>query len=80
MTPTLDPRVLDFLTRGEAALSESVGLVVLGVLLVALAVKVLLQSTSPFPRRDALRLLDVVVAPLAIVFLVIVIERFRVLA
>lgn len=79
MTPTLDPRILDFLTRGEAALSESVGLVVLGVLLVALAARVLLQSASPFPRRDALRLLDVVIAPLAIVFLAIVLERFRVL-
>jgi hypothetical protein len=79
MTPTLDPRVLDFLTRGEAALSESVGLVVLGVLLLALTARVLLQSASPFPRRDALRLLDVVIAPLAIVFLLIVVERFRVL-
>jgi hypothetical protein len=79
MTPTLDPSVLDFLTRGEAALSTSVGLVALGVLVVALTARVLLQGVSPFPQRGALRLLDVVVVPLLVVFAAILFERFRVL-
>jgi hypothetical protein len=80
MTPTLDPRVLDFLARGDLAVSASVGLVVLGVLLVALAGRVLLEGATAFPRRDALRLLGIVVVPLLVVFVAIVVERFLVIA
>jgi len=79
MTSTLDPRVLDFLSQGEAALSTSVGLVALAVLVVALTARVLLQGASPFPNRAALRLLDVMVVPLLVVFAAILFERFRVL-
>jgi hypothetical protein len=80
MTPTLDPRVLDFLARGDLAVSASVGLVVLGVLLVALAGRVLLEGATAFPRRDALRLLGIVVVALLVVFVAIVVERFLVIA
>jgi hypothetical protein len=81
MTPTLDPGLLSFfLSQGETALSRSVGVVLFGVLVVALAARVLLQSARPFPHRGALRLLGVVTVPLLIVFVLIVIERFRVLA
>lgn len=80
MTPTLDPRVLDFLSRGEVAVSTSVGLVVLGVLVAALAGSVMVQSATAFPRRDALRLLGIVVVPLLVVFVAIVVERFLVIA
>jgi hypothetical protein len=81
MAPTLDPDLLGFfLSRGEPALSRSVGVILFGVLVAALAARVLLQSAGPFTHRDALRLLGVVTVPLLIVFVVIVIERFRVLA
>ncbi len=81
MTPTLDPGLIGFfLSQGEAALSRSVGVILLGVLVAALAARVLLQSAGSFPHRDAVRLLGVVTAPLLIVFVLIVIERFRVLA
>lgn len=79
MTPTLDPSILDALRQGEAALSTSVGLVALAVLVVALVGRVLLQAATPSPPRDALRLLSVVAVPLLLVFTVIVFERFRVL-
>jgi hypothetical protein len=81
MTPTLDPDLLRFyLTQGETALSESVGVILFGVLLAALAIRVLLQSAGPSPNRDPLRLLGIVVVPLLIVFVVIVVERFQLLA
>jgi hypothetical protein len=79
MTPTLDPSILDALRQGEAALSMSVGLVALAVLLVALAGRALLQAATPSPRRDALGLLSIVMVPLLMVFAAIVFERFRVL-
>jgi hypothetical protein len=79
VTPTLDPEVLEFLTRDTRAPSTTVGVILLGVLLAALTAKVLLESASPSPRRDRMRLLNVVIAPLVLVFVAIVIERFRVL-
>jgi hypothetical protein len=80
MTPTFDPRVLDFLSRGDLAVSASVGVVVLGVLLAALTGRVLLEGATAFPRRDALRLLGIVVVSLLMVFVAIVVERFLVIA
>ncbi len=81
MTPILDPALFGFfLSQGEAALSRSLGLILLGVLLAALAARVLLQAAGSFAHRDTLRLLGVVTVPLLIVFVLIVIERFRVLA
>jgi hypothetical protein len=80
MTPTFDPRVLDFLSRGDLAVSASVGVVVLGVLLAALTGRVLLEGATAFPRRDALRLLGIVVVSLLVVFVAIVVERFLVIA
>jgi hypothetical protein len=81
MTPNLDPGLLGFfLSEGEAALSRSVGLILLGVLITALTARVLLQAAGPIPHRDALRLLGVVTMPLVIVFVLIVIVRFRALA
>jgi len=81
MTPTLNPGLLSFfLSQGEASLSESVGVILFAVLAAALTARVLFQSAGPFPHRDALRLLGVVTVPLLIVFVLIVIERFRTLA
>jgi hypothetical protein len=81
MTPTLDPDLFGFfLSQGDAALSRSVGLILLCVLVVALVARVLLQAAGSFLHRDALRLLGIVTIPLLIVFVLIVIERSRVLA
>jgi hypothetical protein len=81
MTPTLDSDLFGFfLSQGEAALSRSVGVILLSVLVTALGARVLLQSAGSSPHRDALRLLGVVTVPLLIVFVLIVIERFLVLA
>jgi hypothetical protein len=79
MTSTLDLQVLNYLSRGEAILSTSVGVVLLGVLSAALVAKVLLQSADSDAYRDEQRLLDVVLFPLLLVFCAIVIERFVVL-
>jgi hypothetical protein len=79
MTSTVDLQVLNYLSRGEAILSTSVGVVLLAVLGAALVAKVLLQSADSDARRDEQRLLDVVVFPLLLVFGAIVIERFVVL-
>jgi hypothetical protein len=79
MTSILDLQLLDYLSRGEAILSSSVGVVLLGVLSVALVAKVLLQSADAKARRDTQRLLDVVLFPLLLVFVAVVIERFVVL-
>jgi hypothetical protein len=80
VTPTLDEAVLDFLRRPERQLSLTVGLVLLGVLLVAQTAKVVLQSTGRPTVGPVLRLLDVVVLPGILVFVLIVVERFRVLS
>jgi hypothetical protein len=79
MTSTLDLQVLNYLSRGEASLSTSVGVALLAVLGAALVAKVLLQSADSDARRDEQRLFDVVVFPLLLVFGAIVIERFVVL-
>jgi hypothetical protein len=76
MTVAASP-VLASLRGGAAAAPPSVGVIVLAVLLAALSAKVLLQSATPSPRRDALRLLDVVIAPLLVVFVIVVLERFH---
>jgi hypothetical protein len=81
LTPNLDPELLGFfLSQGEAALSRSVGLILLAVLITALTARVLLQAAGPLPQRASLRLLGVVTVPLVMVFVLIVIERFRALA
>jgi hypothetical protein len=80
MTSILDLQVLNYLSRGGAILSTSVGVVLLGVLSAALVAKVLLQSADSDAHRDEQRLLDVVLFPLLLVFCAIVIERFVVLA
>lgn len=77
MTPSVPPPILDLLRSGDAAASVSVGLVLLGVLLAALLAKVLLQSAAPVPRPEAFRLLNIVAIPLLLVFIAIVVERFR---
>jgi len=76
MTPSVPPPVLDFLRYGDAKASMSAGLVLLAVLLIALTAKALLQSASPAPRQDAVRLLNILAVPLFIVFVAIVVERF----
>jgi hypothetical protein len=79
MTPTLDPAVLHRLLQGGAALTASVAVVLLVVLNMALVGKILLRSPSASSRRDAVRVLDVVVVPLLVLFVVfvaIMIERF----
>ncbi len=53
------------------------GLAMLAILLFALITKVLLQGARRPPRRETLRLLDVVIAPLFVVFAYTVLERFR---
>jgi hypothetical protein len=77
MTPSVPPALLDFLDAGDAAASRTTGVVLLAAVLVALAARVLWLSAEPFPKRDRLRLLDLVTAPLLIVFVLIVLERFR---
>lgn len=77
MTPAVPPTLTEFLGRGDAASSLSAGLLVLGLLLAVLCARVLIQSAGRFPRRDVLRLLTVVAAPLIVVFAAIVLERFR---
>lgn len=79
MTSNLDPQVLNYLSRGEATLSASVGVVLLAVLSVALVAKVLLQSADSKAHRDAQRLLDVILIPLLLVFIAVIIDRFVVL-
>jgi hypothetical protein len=80
MTSALDPQVLDFLAGDEVILTASIGAILLSVMSVALVVKVLLESASPSWRRDTQRLLDVVMAPLLLVFVAIVIDRFVLLS
>ena len=77
MTPSLPPAVRDFLAGGDAAASRSVGVVLVVLLLLALLNRVLIQSAQPFPRREIVRLLDLVAVPLFVVFVLVVLERFR---
>jgi hypothetical protein len=77
MTPPIPPPVLDFLHGGDAKASMSVGLIVLAVLLVGLVAKVMLQTGGPSRRDDALRLLTILTAPLLLVFVLIIVERFH---
>jgi hypothetical protein len=77
VTPSLPPVVLDFLSGGDPAASRTVGVVLLALLVLALLNRVLMQSAEPFPRRDILRLLDLITVPLLIVFALVVLERFR---
>jgi uncharacterized membrane protein len=51
--------------------------VLLAVLLTALVAKVVLQGAVRSPNRKALRALNVVIVPLLMVFLVVVLQRFR---
>ncbi|GAA2344954.1 hypothetical protein [Dactylosporangium salmoneum] len=49
----------------------------LTVLLGTLVAKVVLQGAVRSPNRKALRVLNMVIAPLLVVFLVVVLQRFR---
>jgi hypothetical protein len=80
MISALDPQILNFLARDKVVLTTSLGVILLGVMSLALVAKVLLQSARPDWRRDALQLLDVVVIPLLLVFVVIVVDRFVLLS
>lgn len=77
MTPSLPPAVLDFLAGGDPVASRSAGVVLVALLVLALLNRVLIQSAEPFPRREIVRLLDLVTVPLFVVFVLIVLERFR---
>jgi hypothetical protein len=68
MTPTLDPTMLHRLSEGGSDLSGSIAVVLLMVLNAALLAKILLRSPTAPSRRDAARVLDVVVVPLLVVF------------
>lgn len=83
LTPILDPAVLDRLMQGGNALSASVAVVILVVLNVALIAKILLRSPNVSSRHDAVRVLDVVLIPLLVMFVVLIaimVERLGVLA
>ena len=77
MTPSLPPAVRDFLAGGDPAASRTAGVVLLALLLLALLERVLMQSAQPFPRREVVRLLDLVTVPLFVIFVLVVLERFR---
>lgn len=82
MTPTLDPAVLHRLSHGGTALSASVAVVILIGLNAALAAKILLRSPNASSRHDAVRVLDVVVIPplvMFVVFIAITVHRLGVL-
>jgi hypothetical protein len=83
LTPILDPTVLHRLSQGGNGLSASVAVVILVVLNVALIAKILLRSPNVSSRHDAVRVLDLVVIPLLVMFVVfiaIMVERLGVLA
>jgi len=69
--------LIESLRSGIVAPPPSTGVIVLAVLVVAFLAKIMLQSAMGLPRRGALRLLDVAIAPLLIVFVIVVLERFR---
>ncbi|HEY3010834.1 MAG TPA: hypothetical protein VGJ63_22620 [Micromonosporaceae bacterium] len=77
MTPSIPPALLDFLGAGDPAASRTAGAVLVATLLLALVARVVWQSAQPFPPREGLRLLDLVTAPLLLVFVLIIVERFR---
>jgi hypothetical protein len=80
LTPTLDPRALHQLLQGGTALSASIAVVILVILNVALVAKILLRSPNASSRHDAGRVLDVVVIPLLVMFVLfiaILVERLR---
>jgi hypothetical protein len=77
MTPSVPPPVLDLLGQGDPSASRTAGVVLLAVLLVALVARVLLHSAEPFPRHDHVRRLDIAAVPLLVVFVLVVLERFR---
>ena len=77
MTPSLPPAVRDFLAGGDPASSRTVGVVLLALLVLALLNRVLIQSADPFPRRELVRLLNLMTVPLLVIFVLVVLERFR---
>ncbi len=77
MTPAVPSLGLAVLSAGAAAIPPATGVVVLAVLVLALVVKVALQTAHRFPRTDALQLLSIMIAPLLVVFIIVVVERFR---
>lgn len=76
MTPAATSALVESLPS-TVAVSPSTGVIVFAVLFGALLAKIILQSVVRLPRRGALRLLDVAIAPMLIVFVIIVVERFR---
>jgi hypothetical protein len=71
------PHLVLAAARSNDMAAMAAGLAVLATLLLALVAKVLLKSARRSPRGDGLRLLDVVIAPLLVVFAFTVLERFR---
>jgi hypothetical protein len=72
------PLVIRAVWTGGATLALG-QVVLLTVLLTALVVKVVLQGAVRSPSGKLLRALNVLIAPLLIVFFVVVLQRFRVL-
>lgn len=58
-------------------LPTPVGLIVLAVLVGILIVKVLLQSAFRLPHERLQRALNIITWPLLVVFVIVVLERFR---
>jgi hypothetical protein len=69
--------VLGSLLDAARTVPAQVGVAVVLALLVALGIKVVLQNRTRRPRRRTLRVLDLVIAPLLLVFIIILVERFR---
>jgi threonine/homoserine/homoserine lactone efflux protein len=77
VTPaTLSPAVQSLSAVG-AVQSAPTQATVVTVLLLALIAKVVLQGAIRRPLRGALRVLNVVIAPLLVVFVIIVLQRFH---
>lgn len=80
MTATVTSATVDFLAGSTfAAVSVSVGVPMALLLLVLLACKELLRTVHTRLEPGALRVFDVVLAPLFVVVVLVVLERFRAL-
>lgn len=77
MTQTIASADLRPLVGGTSGVPRSVGLVVLGALLLALTVKVVLPAEARSPWRRVYQLLDIVVPSLLVAFVIIVLEQFQ---
>lgn len=77
MTPAALSPVVKSLSAVGAIQSSPNQTVVVTLLLLALIAKVVLQGAIRRPVRGALRVLNVVIAPLLVVFVIIVLQRFH---